>query len=101
MARAPTALEEARLYANLGRVTLPVSTLLESRIGARELLMLKPGDVITLGHSANSPVEVHVGGVNRFSGRLTSEDGSKAVLIEKTSNSTMIGTEMALVGAAE
>ncbi len=56
---------------------------------------------MTLGHSAHAPVDVHVGGVRRFTGRLTSEGGSKAVLIERTSNSTMTSTEMALVGAAE
>ncbi len=98
--RQPTAQEEARLYANLGRVPLSVSTLLESRIGTRELLTLKPGDIMGLGHSANAPVDVHVGGVRRFSGRLTSEGGSKAVLIERTSN-VIPSTELALVGAAE
>ena len=98
--RQPTALEEARLYANLGRVPLEVSTLLETRIGTRELLTLKPGDIMTLGHSANAPVDVHVGGVRRFSGRLTSEGGSKAVLIERSSNMNQ-STELALVGAAE
>jgi len=100
--RQPTALEEARLYANLGRVSLPVATVLESRIGTRELLTLRPGDVVTLGHSAHAPVDVHVGGVRRFTGRLTSEGGSKAVLIEATSNAySNMGTEMALAGAAE
>ena len=100
--RQPTALEEARLYANLGRVTLPVATVLETRIGTRDLLTLRPGDVVTLGHSASAPVDVLVGGVRRFTGRLTSEGGSKAVLIEGTSNAySNTGTELALVGAAE
>jgi flagellar motor switch protein FliM len=98
--RQPTAQEEARLYANLGRVTLPVTTILETRIGTRELLTLRPGDVMTLGHSANALVDVHVGGVRRFGGRLTSDGGSKAVLIEETSNSTP-GMELALAGAAQ
>jgi flagellar motor switch protein FliM len=98
--RQPTAQEEARLYANLGRVPLDVSTILETRIGTRELLTLKPGDIMTLGHSANAPVDVQVGGVRRFSGRLTSEGGSKAVLIERTS-SAISSTELALAGAAE
>jgi flagellar motor switch protein FliM len=97
--REPTALEEARLYANLGRVTLPVATILQTQIGTRELLRLQPGDVVTLGQSVNSLVDVQVGGVRRFSGRLTCEGGSKAVLIEQTSNSTT-STELALVGAA-
>ena len=101
--RQPTAQEEAHLYANLGRVQLPVATQLETRIGTRELLTLRPGDVLTLGHSATAPVEVHVGGVRRFSGRLTSEGATKAVIIEGTSSliQTSPTTEMALVGAAE
>jgi flagellar motor switch protein FliM len=98
--RQPTPQEEARLFANLGRVPLPVATLLETRIGARELLALQPGDVLTLGHSAASPVDVHIGGVRRFSGRLTSEGGTKAVVVEGMSNS-IPSTEMALVGATE
>ncbi|HEY6361510.1 MAG TPA: flagellar motor switch protein FliM [Vicinamibacterales bacterium] len=97
--RQPTAQDEARLYANLGRVTLPVTTILETKIGTRELLTLQPGDVMTLGHSANAPVAVNVGGVRRFSGRLTSEGGTKAVLIEQLSNS--VGTEMVLAGAEQ
>ena len=82
--RQPTAQEEARLYANLGRVSLPVATLLETRIGTRELLTLQPGDVVTLGHSANAPVDVHVGGVPRFTGRLAREHhGKAAVAVEQ------------------
>jgi flagellar motor switch protein FliM len=97
--RQPTPLEEARLHANLGRVTLPVATLLETKIGTRELLMLQAGDILTLGHSAHEPVDVQVGGVRRFNGRLTVEGGTTGVLIEQTSNSST-GTELALVGAA-
>lgn len=96
--RQPTPLEEARLHANLGRVTLPVSTVLEMKIGARELLMLQPGDVLTLGHSAHAPVDIHVGGVRRFNGRLTAEGGTTGVLIQQTSNTS---TELALVSAGE
>jgi flagellar motor switch protein FliM len=101
--RQPTAQEEAHLYANLGRVQLPVATQLETRIGTRELLTLRPGDVLTLGHNATAPVEVHIGGVRRFSGRLTSEGATKAVVIEGTTTvmQTNPGMEMALVGATE
>ena len=50
--RQPTADEAARLQANLGRVPLPVTALLETRSTARELLALQAGDVVALGHSA-------------------------------------------------
>jgi flagellar motor switch protein FliM len=101
--RQPTAQEEAHLYANLGRVQLPVATQLETRIGTRELLTLQRGDVLTLGHSATAPVGIHVGGVRRFSGRLTTDGATKAVVVEGTSSvmQTSPSMEMALVGATE
>ena len=98
--RQPTPLEESRLFANLGRVPLQVATTLETKIGARELLMLQPGDVLALGHSVNTPVDVKVGGIRRFSGRLTSDGETAAVLIQQASNS---GAEAdpAFAGVAE
>jgi hypothetical protein len=54
--------------------------------------------VLALGHSANAPVDVHIGGVRRFNGRLTVEGHSAAVLIEQTTNANA-GMELALVGA--
>lgn len=100
--RQPTQLEQARLHANLGRVQLPISSSLQTQIGARELLALQPGDVLALGTSSNSPVDIEIGGVRRFSGRLTCEGKSAAVLIEQASNGgSTPTTEMALVGAGE
>ena len=98
--RQPTPLEEARLFANLGRVRLPVATLLETKIGARELLMLQPGDVLALGHSVNAPVEVQVGGIRRYIGRLTADGDSAAVLIHQASNNNA-EAEGAFAGVAE
>ena len=76
--------ESLRLQANLGRVPLSVKTLLETRMSAREVLALVPGDIVSMGHSISSPVDVHVGGVRRFTGRLTrSASGKSAVGIEQ------------------
>jgi flagellar motor switch protein FliM len=83
--RQPTPLEEARLTANLGRIPLPVTTLLETRLPARELLAIKPGDVISLGHPASQPVDVEVGRVKRFYGRLTASATGAAVRVERVS----------------
>ncbi len=83
--RQPTAVEQARLATNLGRIPLAVSTLLETRLPARDLLALKPGDIISLGHPASSPVDVHVGQIRRFVGRLTTTDAGTAVRVERTS----------------
>lgn len=83
--RQPTAAEQAHLAANLGRIPLKVSTMLETRLAARELLALKPGDVLSLGHPASSPVDVRVGQVRRFAGRLTTTDAGAAVRVERVS----------------
>ena len=88
--------EAARLQANLGRVPLRVKTLLETRMTAREVLTLEPGDVVVLGQSAAAPVEIHVGGVRRYTGRLTcDEQGKTAVAVERAT------TELALTGAIQ
>ncbi len=98
--RQPTAQQQAHLHANLGRVLLPVTSSLTTLIGTRELLALQPGDVIALGHSANSPVDVQIGSVRRFSGRLTCVGGSAAVLLDQPGGAEgEPGTALALVGA--
>ena len=81
--RQPTPGEQARLTANIGRVPLPVSTLLETRLAARELLSLKTGDVISLGYPLSTPVDVHVGQVRRFVGRLAAGEGGAIVRVER------------------
>ena len=79
--------ESIRLQANLGRVPLSVKTLLETRMSAREVLALVPGDIVSMGHSISAPVDVHVGGVRRFMGRLTrGVSGKSAVAIEQLAN---------------
>jgi flagellar motor switch protein FliM len=80
--RQPTREEETWLSANLGRVTVPVTAMLESTLSAAELLGLRPGDVVALGHSINQPVDVLVGRVNRFAGRLTRNGQTMAVRVE-------------------
>jgi flagellar motor switch protein FliM len=80
--RQPTREEEAWLSANLGRVTVPVTAMLESTLSAAELLGLRPGDVVALGHSINQPIEILVGRINRFAGRLARNGQTMAVRIE-------------------
>jgi flagellar motor switch protein FliM len=104
--RQPTTQEQARLLANLGRVPLTLAPSIETRIGARELLALKAGDVVALGHSIGAPIDIQVGGVRRFSGRLTREGRNAAVLIEHTSHvvadvPATTGSELVLAGAGE
>jgi flagellar motor switch protein FliM len=83
--REPTAIEAAHLEANLGRIPLPMTTQIETRLAARELVAMRKGDVISLGHPATSAVDVQVGQVRRFTGRLTSSPNGAAVQIERMS----------------
>jgi flagellar motor switch protein FliM len=62
--------EERRvLHENLGRVPLAVSAMLETTMTARELLTLKPGDVVCLGVPIERPLRIKVAGMDRFEGR--------------------------------
>ena len=70
------------MHANLGRVRLPVTALLEITLPARDLIALKPGDVLSLGHAVAQPVDVHIGQIRRYGGRLTQHGSSAGVLIE-------------------
>jgi flagellar motor switch protein FliM len=72
-------------------VPLGVSTLLETRLPARDLLALRPGDILSLGYAATSPVDVHVGHVRRFVGRLTTTGSGAAVRIDRTSANHLAG----------
>jgi flagellar motor switch protein FliM len=81
--RQASASEAARLQVNLGRVPLPVKTQLETRMTAREVLALRRGDVVALPQAASAPVDILIGGVKRFTGRLAREhQGKAAVTVE-------------------
>lgn len=82
--RQRTAEDGARLAANLGRVPLAVSAQLTTTLAARELLALRPGDVLSLGHHSGQPVTVSVGDVAGFVGQLVVRNGSLAVRVQGT-----------------
>ena len=86
--RQPSELEVAHLRANIGRVPLAVTTQIQTRLAARELLDLRVGDVLSLGCSALKPVEVRVGRVPRFVGHLTATTSGAGVLIADASQSS-------------
>jgi flagellar motor switch protein FliM len=93
--REPTAVERHWLAENLGRVELPISAVLESRLPARELLKLGTGDVINLGVPGALPIDVRVGGSLKFQGRLTLADTRAAVVIDRVFGGSVPGGEVA------
>ena len=85
--REPTLDEQTWLHQNLWSMPLPVTARLDTTLSARELLQLRVGDVLALGHPASDPVQVHVGQVGRFSGHLTRTDSGVGVVL------TQLGTQ--------
>lgn len=83
--RDPSVTERRWLSENLGRVSVPVTTDIEARLRTRELLSLQPGHVLSLGISAGSDVNVRVGDIIKFKGRLASVEGRAAVRITRRS----------------
>jgi flagellar motor switch protein FliM len=82
--REPTSHEQRWLTENLGSVPLPVTAMLETGFTAREMLGLAPGHVLNLGVPLRSPVEVKVGQIVKFRGRLTARGRDAAVSVEQT-----------------
>jgi flagellar motor switch protein FliM len=83
--RQPTDQETMRLRVNLGRLPLPVTALIQTQVLARDIVDLEPGDLLVLGRSASEPIDVHVGQIRRFGGRLTRTKDSAAVRIDSLS----------------
>ncbi len=80
--REPSAEEAAWLASNLGRVPLTVTAQIGTTIAAGDLMRLRPGDVLTLGRGSATPIDVYVGRLNRFAGRLTQNGQSVQVRLE-------------------
>jgi flagellar motor switch protein FliM len=66
--RTPSALERRRLHDNLARIDLPVTAAFDTLMTARELLTVRRGEVLSLGHPAGEPIEVRVGHAVKFVG---------------------------------
>ena len=77
-----TAKERAWMYENIGRVQLPVVPQIRTGLTAGSVLGLNRGDVIALPLAADQPLDIHVGGIRKFTGRLASERGRLMVLVE-------------------
>jgi flagellar motor switch protein FliM len=79
--RQPTNDEASRLAVNLARVPLGVTAHLSTVLSARELIALRPGDVVSLGRNAGQPVTISVGELPAYSGQLVVQNGNLAVRV--------------------
>jgi len=79
--REPTPAQRQQLHETLGRIPLPVTAAMDMALPARELLLLKPGDVLSLGRPVSHPVKVRVADSTKFRGQLTRQGSHAAVRI--------------------
>ncbi|MGE0039783.1 MAG: flagellar motor switch protein FliM [Vicinamibacterales bacterium] len=77
----PTAVDRHRLRDSLQQVHLPVTARLETRMQARELLELQPGDIISLGRPLREPVDIWVASTPKLTGRLVRHEQGAAVSV--------------------
>jgi flagellar motor switch protein FliM len=92
-APSPTPTQRAQLLENLGRVPCGVTAMLGARLRAREVLRIGVGDVISLGVPVRTPVNVHVGDLVKFKGRLTTAGANAVVLVESAATYAMGGSK--------
>ena len=86
-----TPTERQWLDENIGRVPLPVVPLIRTHIKTGAVLALKPGEIVSMPLSAESPLDVYVGGVKKLTGRLASERGRLMVQIEQRDDAAATG----------
>jgi flagellar motor switch protein FliM len=85
--REPNATEREWLTENLGRVRFGVTADVETRLKTRDLVTLSPGQILSLGVPVDTEVNVRVGGMLKFRGRLAASAGRAAVRISRASSS--------------
>jgi flagellar motor switch protein FliM len=81
--RGPTAADRLNLHRNLEQVRLRFSAMLATRMTARELAALVPGDVVALDTPAGAPVRILVERAPKFTGRLVRRGARSAVAIQE------------------
>ena len=80
--REPSPADRQHLLHNLGRVRMPIAATLSTKLRARELLALRPGDILSLGRPLRDSLEISVRGHGKFTGRLVRHPGGTGVVLE-------------------
>jgi len=89
--RDPSAIQRRCVHKSLGRVKMPVTAMLELSLPARELLELRPGDVLSLGRAVTQPVKVKIGRSTKFAARLVRNGTHGAVaVLNSPGNATLV-----------
>jgi flagellar motor switch protein FliM len=90
VASEPTMVQREWLLENVGRIQLPVTAALTTSLFAREVLQLAEGDVINLGVPTQAAINVQIGDIVKYAGRLTTRNSRAAVVIERTSAGRLV-----------
>jgi len=81
--REPTTQERKSLRTNLARVPMPVAASIDTRLTTEELLALRVGDVLSLGHPVEEPIEISVQERIKFLARPRASERGAAMAIER------------------
>jgi flagellar motor switch protein FliM len=81
LSREQSAVHREHLKRLLSRVPMPVTAFLDMSLSARELVQLRPGDVLSLGQAVSQPVDIRVGVTPKYTGRLMRSQNHVAVTI--------------------
>lgn len=65
----------------------------ETEITMREILALKPGDVIQLNHYVADPLPIDVEGMTKFFGRMGTSSGMQAIQVESVNRESKLKNE--------
>jgi flagellar motor switch protein FliM len=80
--REPAVAESQRMLQNLSAVRAPVTAMLPAALTAREILALRPGDVLSLGWSTHDPIEVRAWRTPKFLAHPTRTDAGVGLLVQ-------------------
>jgi flagellar motor switch protein FliM len=83
--------ERTALHENLGRVPMRISASIATTLSARDLLRLRPGDVISLGLPLHHPVTVKVGAMDQFEGHPVRIGHHAGIAIDATPTAPAMG----------
>jgi flagellar motor switch protein FliM len=80
--REPSTRDRSNLHQNLALVPMHVAAALDTSLQVRELLRLRPGEVLSLGRPLREAVDVRVRGATKLRGRLVTTAGRVGVRLE-------------------
>ena len=80
--REPSAVDSQRMLQSLSSVRVPVTAILPTTLPAREILALRPGDVLSLSWSTRDPIEVRAWHTPKFLAHPTRTAGGVGLLVQ-------------------